>query len=61
MEKNETVRKAQEELEYLEGDEAFKRKVELKEKYEKDMNSVIHYGRGNEKRTTRRFARRKNK
>ena len=45
MEKNETVRKAQEELEYLEGDEAFKRKVELKEKYEKDMNSAIHYGR----------------
>lgn len=45
MEKNETVRKAQEELEYLEGDEAFKRKVELKEKYEKDMNSVIHYGK----------------
>ena len=45
MEKNETVRKAQEELEYLEGDEAFKRKVELKEKYEKDMNSAIHYGK----------------
>ena len=45
MEKNEKVRKAQEELEYLEGDEAFKRKVELKEKYEKDMNSAIHYGR----------------
>ena len=45
MEKNEKVRKAQEELEYLEGDEAFKRKVELKEKYEKDMNSAIHYGK----------------
>ena len=45
MEKNETVRKSQEELEYLEGDEAFKRKVELKEKYEKDMNSAIHYGK----------------
>ena len=45
MEKNETVRKAQEKLEYLEGDEAFKRKVELKEKYEKDMNSAIHYGK----------------
>ena len=45
MEKNETVRKAQEELEYLEVDEAFKRKVELKEKYEKDMNSAIHYGK----------------
>ena len=45
MEKNETVRKAQEELEYLEGDEAFKRKVELKEKYERDMNSAIHYGK----------------
>ena len=45
MEKNETVRKAQEELEYLEGGEAFKRKVELKEKYERDMNSAIHYGR----------------
>ena len=45
MEKNEIVRKAQEELEYLEGDEAFKRKVELKEKYEKDMNSAIHYGK----------------
>ena len=45
MEENKEIKKAQEELEYLEGDEAFKRKVELKEKYEKDMNSAIHYGK----------------
>ena len=44
MKRNDTVKKAQEELEYLEGDEAFKRIVELREKYEKDMSSSEYYG-----------------
>lgn len=45
MKKNEIVKKAQEELEYLQGDEAFKRKIELREKYERDMNSARYCGR----------------
>lgn len=44
MEKNKTIRKANEELEYLEGDEAFKRRVELREKYERDMSSAKYNG-----------------
>lgn len=44
MKRNDTVKKAQEELEYLEGDAAFKRRVELREKYERDMNSAQYYG-----------------
>ncbi len=45
MKKNNIVKKAQEELEYLQGDEAFKRKIELREKYERDMNSAKYCGR----------------
>lgn len=45
MEMNDTIKKANDELEYLEGDEAFKRRVELMEKYERDMNSAKYYGR----------------
>lgn len=45
MKKNEIVKKAQEELEYLQGDEAFKRKIELREKYERDMNSAKYCGK----------------
>jgi len=44
MEKNNTIKKAKEELEYLEGDEAFKRRVELREKYERDMSSARYHG-----------------
>ncbi len=42
MKKNNTIKKAKEELEYLEGDEAFKRKVELREKYERDLASALY-------------------
>lgn len=42
MKKNNTIKKANEELEYLEGDEAFKRKVELREKYERDLASALY-------------------
>lgn len=45
MKKNEIVKKAQEELEYLQGDEAFKRKIELREKYERDMDSAKYCGK----------------
>lgn len=42
MKKNNTIKKANDELEYLEGDEAFKRKVELREKYERDLASALY-------------------
>lgn len=45
MKKNKIVKKAQEELEYLQGDEAFKRKIELREKYERDMDSAKYCGK----------------
>lgn len=45
MEKNDTIKKANEELEYLEGDEAFKRRVELREKYERDVSSAKYCGK----------------
>lgn len=45
VKKNEVVKKAQEELEYLQGDEAFKRKLELREKYERDIASAKYCGK----------------
>ena len=42
MKKNNIIKKANDELEYLEGDEAFKRKVELREKYERDLASALY-------------------
>lgn len=45
MKKNDTIKKANDELEYLEGDEAFKRKVELREKYERDIASAKYCGK----------------
>ena len=44
MERNENVKKANEELEYLSGDAAERRKAELREKYKKDITSAREHG-----------------
>jgi len=44
MERNEKVKKANEELEYLSGDAAERRKAELREKYKKDITSAREHG-----------------
>ena len=40
MKKNENIKKANEELEYLTGDEEVRRRAELRLKYVRDMHSV---------------------
>lgn len=44
MEKNENIKKANEELEYLSGEAAERRKAELREKYKKDITSARENG-----------------
>lgn len=44
MEKNKNIRKANEELEYLSGNAAERRKAELREKYKKDITSAREHG-----------------
>jgi len=44
MERNEKVKKANEELEYLSGDAAERSKAELREKYKKDITSAREHG-----------------
>jgi len=44
MKKNKEIKKANEEYEYLTGEEEIQRIAELKEKWERDYNSGVQYG-----------------